>query len=314
MKTTNRMLRLVMGMGLAWMVMPAGAQHHPIQLAPAYEAPTGGWYGVPDALHDAPEAPVYYDGMPLTPPRTTGAQPAGYPAAGTPPPPPTAPAAADEDGGMYDEEGLYWVWGQKWPGFALGPKIGTTGIGIDGIFGINRYANLRGGFNYGSFTWSRKFSDVKYDLDWDMISLPLLVDVQPFGGHFRIVAGLYIQPDSKADLKATPQKNVQIGEHKYPPEVIGTLRGRLKVDQTFTPYVGIGFGNAVAEDQLLTLGVDLGVIFQSYSVNLAADGKGMGAKLDTFREDLKKEEKNIQKDLDKFRIYPVLTLSLAWHF
>jgi len=40
----------------------------------------------------------------------------------------------------------------------------------------------------------------------------------------------------------------------------------------------------------------------------------MTAKLDTFREDLKKEESNIQHDLNKLGIFPVVTLGIAWHF
>ncbi|HQN80530.1 MAG: hypothetical protein GX634_02410 [Lentisphaerae bacterium] len=249
--------------------------------------------------------------------------PAGRPAAPAPQPggrpPPSAqaapltlaPAPAVE---AEEEEGIYWIWGQKWPGIALGPKIGTTGIGLDLTFGINRYLNLRGGFNYGSFTWSPKLDDVEYDLDVDMLSIPLMLDIHPFGGHFRITAGLFLQPGTEGDLRATPDKNVQIGSHTYPPEVVGTLRGQIDVADTLAPYLGIGFGNAVAEDQLLTFMVELGVIFQSYDSSLTADGAGMTAKLDTFRQDIQEEERNLQKDLDDLKVYPVLTLGLAWHF
>jgi len=65
---------------------------------------------------------------------------------------------------------------------------------------------------------------------------------------------------------------------------------------------------------LLTFMVELGVIFQSYDSSLTADGAGMTAKLDTFRQDIQEEERNLQKDLDDLKVYPVLTLGLAWHF
>ena len=74
------------------------------------------------------------------------------------------------------------------------------------------------------------------------------------------------------------------------------------------------FGNTVGEDQLLTLTLDVGVIFQSYDVSLDSSGAGMAAQLDTFREDLKKEEELMQKDVDDWKIYPVVAFSLAWHF
>ncbi|MDY0149963.1 MAG: hypothetical protein RBT03_07755 [Kiritimatiellia bacterium] len=215
------------------------------------------------------------------------------------------PAAGDEWESTSDYE---------WPGLSLGPKIGTTGIGLDVTVGATRFLNLRSGFNYGSFTFSRKWSDVDYDLDVDMISLPLLVDLYPMGGHFRITAGFFIQPDTTADIDATPTTASQIGSHTYEPDVIGTLTGKIEVDSTFTPYLGIGWGNTVGRDRALTLSLDLGVIFQSYDVSLTSDGPGMTAKLDVFREDIKKEEEKIQKDLDDFKVFPVLTLGVGYHF
>ena len=239
-----------------------------------------------------------------------GQQPAGYARS-----PVAAPQLAVDDGDEYDDdEGIYWFWGQKWPGLALGPKIGTTGIGVDLTFGVNNYVNLRGGFNYGAFSLNTSLDGVDYDFDVDMQTFPLLVDIHPFGGHFHISAGLYLQPGTKADIEGTPTGNEQIGEHTYPPDVIGTLFGTIEVKNDVAPYLGIGFGNPVNEEQLLTFMLDLGLVFQSYDVSLTSDGAGMGAALPTFREDLKKEEKLLQKDAEDWEIFPVLAISIAWHF
>jgi hypothetical protein len=253
-------------------------------------------------------SPVYYQ------PAPSHAQPVYYAPAPAQPvyyAPQPAPAYAPEE---EEEEGYYWVWGQKWPGLALGPKFGTTGLGLEMTFGVNPYLNLRSGFNYGSFTWGQEFGNVDYDADLTMTSVPLLLDVHPFGGHFRLTGGLYLQPGTKADLDATPSEPTQIGSHTYNPDTIGTLNGEIEVGDVLTPYVGIGFGNTVGEDQLLTLTLDIGVIFQSYDVSLDSDGAGMTAQLDTFREDLKKEEGLLQKDADDWKIFPVVAISLAWHF
>lgn len=253
-------------------------------------------------------SPVYYQ------PAPSHAQPVYYAPAPAQPvyyAPQPAPAYAPEE---EEEEGYYWVWGQKWPGLALGPKFGTTGLGLEMTFGVNPYLNLRSGFNYGSFTWGQEFGNVDYDADLTMTSVPLLLDVHPFGGHFRLTGGLYLQPGTKADLDATPSEPTQIGSHTYNPDTIGTLTGEIEVGDVLTPYVGIGFGNTVGEDQLLTLTLDIGVIFQSYDVSLDSDGAGMTAQLDTFREDLKKEEGLLQKDADDWKIFPVVAISLAWHF
>ena len=260
---------------------PAYYQPVPAQAQPVYYAPQPVYYA------PAPAQPTYYAPQP-------------------------APVYAAEE--EEEEEGYYWFWGQKWPGLALGPKFGTTGLGLEMTFGVNPYLNLRSGFNYGSFTWGQEFGNVDYDADVTMTSVPLLLDVHPFGGQFRITGGLYLQPGTKADLDATPSEPTQIGSHTYNPDTIGTLNGQIEVSSALTPYVGIGFGNTVGEDQLLTLTLDIGVIFQSYDVSLDSNGAGMTAKLDTFREDLKKEEGLLQKDADDWKIFPVVAISLAWHF
>ncbi len=252
-------------------------------------------------------APVYYQPQPA---------PQGYYAPRAAPQMTLAPAPAYEEYDLeeVEEDGIYWFWGSKWPGLGLGPKIGTTGIGVDLTFGISRFLNLRGGFNYGSFTWSTGLGDVDYDMDIDLISIPLLVDIHPFANHFRISGGLYIQPGSKATIEGTPTTATQIGAHVYQPDVIGTLTGDIDVTGTLTPYVGIGFGNSVGEDQLLTFMVDIGVIFQSYDVSLTSDGAGMTTVLDTFRKDLELEEQNVQSDMDDYKFFPVLTFGIAYHF
>ena len=278
------------------------------QPSPAYFQSGGTLYqAVPPVPANA--QPVYY-GAPSAQPAYYAPAPAAQPAYYAPP----APAPAYEAEEEFDEEGYYWFWGQKWPGLGLGPKFGTTGIGLEMTFGVNAYLNLRSGFNYGSLTWGQEFGNVDYDVDATMISVPLLLDIHPFGGQFRLTGGLYVQPGTEAELDATPSEPTQIGSHTYSADVIGTLSGKIEVAGVVAPYVGIGFGNTVGEDQLLTLTLDVGVIFQSYDVSLDSDGAGMATANALFREDLKKEEELLQKDADDWKIYPVVAISLAWHF
>ncbi|MGD9611680.1 MAG: hypothetical protein AB7V22_02130 [Kiritimatiellia bacterium] len=267
-----------------------GTLYQAVPAQPAHAQPV--YYGPP------PAQPAYY-----APP---AAQPVYYA------PPPAEPVYAEEED--VDEEGYYWMWGQKWPGLALGPKFGTTGLGLEMTFGINPYLNLRGGFNYGSFTLGQEFGNVDYDVDLTMISIPLMLDVHPFGGQFRLTGGLYVQPGTKAELDATPSGPTQIGSHTYPADVIGTLTGKIEAGDVVAPYLGLGIGNAVGEDQRLLVTLDVGVIFQSYDVSLDSNGAGMTTANALFREDLKKEEGLLQKDADDWKIYPVVAIAIAWHF
>ena len=290
---TTKRIQWTGAVALACLAATVSAQ----QPSPAYFQSGGTLYQAVPAV-PANAQPVYY------------ASPAAQPVYYAPPAPAPAYTAEEE----IDEEGYYWFWGQKWPGLALAPKIGTTGLGLEMTFGINPYLNLRGGFNYGSFTLGQEFGNVDYDVDLTMTSIPLMLDVHPFGGQFRITGGLYIQPETKADLDATPSEPTQIGSHTYPADVIGTLTGKIEVGDVLTPYLGIGIGNAVGEDQRLLVTLDVGVIFQSYDVSLESNGAGMTTANALFREDLQKEEDLLQKDADDWKIFPVVAISIAWHF
>lgn len=215
-----------------------------------------------------------------------------------------------------EPEGIYWPWGQKWPGMALGVKAGTTGVGGELTFGINKWFNVRGGYNWFTTDANLKVDDVKYKADIELDTISLLLDVHPFGGVFRITGGAYWHQDGEAELKATPHKAwTKIGDHHYEPATIGTISGRATVDDDMVPYLGLGWGNSVDEENVLTLSLDLGVMFQSYTVSpLRATGSGMTASDGRFRADLVKERKSIQDDLDDWKIYPVVALSLAYHF
>ena len=306
MKTT--MILRAVAVGLAWSAAAAFGQQRVVQPSPAYypAAPASAqpvYYAPAPAPTGA--RPVYY--APATAP--AGAQPVYY----APQPAPQMalnPTFAEFE---EEEEGFYWFWGSKWPGLALGPKIGTTGLGLDLVFGVTSWLNLRSGFNWGDISLETPISGVDYDTDITATSLPLLVDVH-FGGHFRISGGIFFQTGSSADLLSTPTTPVQIGAHTYGPDVVGTLTGEIEVADTISPYIGIGFGNAVGEEQLLTFMMDIGVVFQSYDVTLTSNGAGMTAALDTFRNDMVLEEQTLQNDVDNFEIYPVFTLGVAYHF
>jgi len=278
---------------------------------------------------DALKARARAEGYQLTPVAgSPAARPAPRQAAAPAAVPPEAEGAVGADEREYgvfpveytldegEPEGIYWPWGQKWPGMALGVKVGTTGAGGELTFGVNRWLNLRGGYNWMDIDPSLKVDDVKYKGDMDLSSAFLLLDVHPFGGVFRLSGGVYCYLDGEGDFEATPDKPwTKIGNHSYEPASIGTIFGHASMDRDVVPYVGLGWGNNVTEDAALTIALDIGVIFQDYTVDpLTSNGSGATSKDPTFRHDLAKERKRLQDDLDDWSIYPVVTLSLAYHF
>jgi hypothetical protein len=201
----------------------------------------------------------------------------------------------------------------SWPGFGVGVKVGTLGLGGDvSLPIIPDRLNMRMSGNYLDFSYDGTADDIDYEFTLDFKDLMLLGDWHPFANNFRVSGGVVWHDGSKVKLMGTPTDNVTIGDHEYTPEQIGTLNGELAFENA-APYVGIGFGNAIGPyEQTWSFVFDLGVIFQTFDATLTADGPA--ASIPQFQADLKKEEEDLQDDLESFEIYPVLQFGVAYHF
>jgi hypothetical protein len=200
-----------------------------------------------------------------------------------------------------------------WPGVAVGVKVGTLGLGADlSLPVMPDRLNLRLSGNYLNYSYDGTADDIDYTFTLDFKDFMLLGDWHPFANNFRISAGAVWNSDSKVKLEGTPTDNVEIGDHEYTPEQVGTLNGEL-VFESVAPYVGIGFGNAIGPyEQTWSFVFDLGVIFQTFDSSLTADGPIVGDP--TFQADLKKEQDDLQDSCDQFKVYPVLQFGVAYHF
>jgi hypothetical protein len=117
--------------------------------------------------------------------------------------------------------------------------------------------------------------------------------------------------DSDVTLDGTPTERVTIGSRTYSPRAVGTLTGTTEFEDV-APYVGIGFGNAVSVQAGLSFVFDLGVVIQSYDITLTADGPAN--LIPGFQEDLRREEDDVEDDLNRYKVYPVLAVGLAYRF
>ena len=200
----------------------------------------------------------------------------------------------------------------EWPGFGIGVKVGTLGLGADlSLPIVPDRLNLRLSGNYLNYSYDGTADDIDYEFTLDFKTATLLADWHPFANNFRISAGV-VRNDSKVKLDGTPTDEVTIGDRDYPPQLVGTLTGQLDFED-LAPYIGIGFGNAIGPyEQTWSFVFDLGVIIQTFDATLVSDGPLSGNP--TFQEDLKKEENELQDSLDRFKIYPVLQFGVAYHF
>lgn len=197
-------------------------------------------------------------------------------------------------------------------GVAAGLKIGTLGPGVEAVAYLTPNLNLRGAFNYIGFSFDGQVDEIDYEADFKLSSFEALLDFHPFENGFRITAGAVFN-DSEANLTGTTDDaTIDIGDASYPTASVGALVGSAKYDHV-SPYIGIGFGNAVADNVDFTFSFDLGVMFQAEpDVSLSATGPIKDDPL--FQAELAKEEDDARDFADKLKIYPVLSFGVCYYF
>jgi len=195
--------------------------------------------------------------------------------------------------------------------WAIGAKAGTLGIGGELTTNLVPDLHLRGGVQWFGLDFEAQIEDIDYDVDVELFNPMLVLDWYPFSGNFWVSAGVVFN-GSDIDLEATSDQSIEIGDHVYDAEDLGSIRGESDFDD-IAPYVGIGFGNPLSSDGHWGFTTDAGVAFiGSPNVNLSVTGPLAGNA--ALQADLAREEREIEDDLDAVRIYPVLSMSIYYRF
>lgn len=201
---------------------------------------------------------------------------------------------------MYDRWGRANPDAFDWSGVSLGIHGSTLGAGGEMAFHVFDWLNFRVNGHYLSLVYKTTIDSIDYDFDYTAPGGLLLLDVYPGRrGNFRFVAGLAIR-DAEVSITGTPR----VLGSPIPQSV--RLNGTAAFDSV-VPYAGIGFGNTVLPNSLLMLSLDIGVLFQSYELELGSNVGISDALLQSVEED-------VREYVDYLEIYPVVTLGLSYHF
>jgi len=189
---------------------------------------------------------------------------------------------------------------------ALSAKLGTLGLGVEGTFGLTEQFNARLGFNRYDYDRSETISDIDYDLNLEWRSISLLADWHPFGNSFRFTAGL--MNNGNEVTGSSSSTGLTIGDTFYPGIGLDT---KLDFDTT-APYLGVGWGNALAADKGWGFNVDLGIMYQG-SGNVTLTPTGPGASL-VDPNDIALEEQKFEDDIRNYKYYPVFSFGVSYKF
>jgi hypothetical protein len=194
---------------------------------------------------------------------------------------------------------------------AIGPNVSTLGIGAEMSAGINSFLNFRLGANTFPFKFTDTAGDIEYDIDGKLLSGRAVIDVYPFEGIFHVTAGALLNGNN-ADLKAIAASSYTIGDLTFRADEVGNLTGKVDFD-SLNPYLGLGWGNPLHQTGNWSFQFEAGVVFQgSPKLSLTADGPISSNPI--FLYELEKERQKAEDDIDKYRYYPVVSLSVSYSF
>ena len=193
-------------------------------------------------------------------------------------------------------------------GFRIAPRISTLGAGLEVAKGFTPNFGVRAGFNYFSYAYDAKESDVSYDFELELKSFAMFADWHPFKGAFRLSGGLLINGNGLTG-NAKPTAPVDIGGTDYSLDSIN-----LDISyNTIAPYVGLGWDTTFGDDDNWGFAFDLGLIY-SGSAEAALTANGAGTSIAGFEANRKKEQDELQNDLDSLKWWPVVSAGLVYQF
>jgi hypothetical protein len=194
---------------------------------------------------------------------------------------------------------------------ALAAKFGTLGGGADAIVKVNDRLNARVGGNFFQYSYDGTESDIKYDFDAQLFTIEALLDWFPFQNGFHVSGGALFN-QNELDADAQNSASYTIGNTTYTAAQVGSLHGNIDFNEV-APYLGIGWGTPFGKEGHWSFLFDIGAMYQG-KPNVDLTANGTLASNAAFLTDIQREEENLQDQLDKFQVYPIVSLALAYRF
>jgi len=204
-------------------------------------------------------------------------------------------------------------------GVSIGVRASTLGVGLEANKAYGEHLNFRLAYHY--FETSEEVNDgsTLYTGDLELSNGGLFTDWHPWTSGFRLTGGVMLN-NNEVTLQAKPQAaTIDIGGTQYNISG-GRLDGRIDFD-TVAPYLGLGWGRAVARSSRWGFLIDLGVMFQgSPNVELTPSGTitagGVVVPINSpqLTQSIQNEINTVKSDVEDFDLYPVLSLGLTYRF
>lgn len=187
---------------------------------------------------------------------------------------------------------------------------GSLGVGPEVAYRVSPMIGVRGGATFLGVNHDVDVNDITYRGSLKLRSYGANVDFYPLKGGLRVSAGFRIDRN-KVDLASTPTSPVGVGSATFTPAQIGTLSGTVRAADA-APTLTVGYAGGLTKG--LKFAVDGGVMFHGSPRIDDLKATGTLANDPTFRAQLADEERQIERRLHKYNVYPVVQLSVGYAF
>lgn len=192
-------------------------------------------------------------------------------------------------------------------------KVSTLGFGAEYVYDINPNFSVVGGINRYSLDRKQKTDDAEYKGELTLSTVSGGVRYSPWDIGFFLGTGLYLN-NNGVSLKAQPKsQSFTFNGTQYSTSDLGDVKIKVEFPK-IAPAVSLGWqAKLFGSDVSVT--PEVGILFTgspklSTSVKCSADATTCG----NAESDIEAERKKIQKDLDKFNIYPLLSIGVGYSF
>ena len=187
---------------------------------------------------------------------------------------------------------------------------GTGGLGIGVSRPVSSAWGLRGEVAEASVTRAYTENDVRYRGEVQLRGSGLFADYRPFHGSFRLVLGAVVGRTG-GELLAEPANGTVTLDGQTFNATGNSLTASIRYPSSM-PYVGLGWGHGRSSRTGWTFGLDLGVAVGKPKVRLTGDGDLLSQA--GAAEALAAEQRQVQQELDRIGVLPVLKFSIGYQF
>lgn len=180
-------------------------------------------------------------------------------------------------------------------------QLSTNGLGIGYAASVAPNWAARGQFNSFKQSFSGDIGDFgsgsSLTVDINFSSVPLLADWYPGDGGFRVSGGVVFNNN-----KITMAGNGNVNNKP------ATINAEIKMSDSISPYVGIGYATRPKDAKGFGFNYDLGVMFQNPKVSMTATGAGV------TQADIDAQVTKVQDAMNNLKTMPVFGIGFSYSF